>query len=663
MGCCQSRTRGDPPKKREPSPRIDAKADLSAGSERALLGVSAAFLQALETQLRQQFGDEFDKLTTSEICTRYVMPLTKARACAWVDLLLEDPAQRPHLAPATVFVSHAWKYSFATTLATVLYHERTEVPGAYYWLDLVPNNQHAAVDLPYEWWCNTFQENIKEIGRVLLVMSPWRDPVPMTRAWCLFEMMHALNGQVQLDIRLPEAEVDGFVDALAEDSDAVMDMLVRVQAEKAEAFKASDRAMIFQTVEATLGFTELNARIKAELRGWCLEQALVAARAREVEDGEGAGFASFCMQIGKVLREFGEYEQALEYYGKALKIRLATLGEAHPDTATTYNNMALCLQQPGPNQGQYEQALEYYGKALKIQLATLGEAHPDTATTYDNMASVYDSQGQYEQALEYYGKALKIQLAALGEAHPATATTYNNMAGVYYNQGQYEQALEYYGKALKIQLATLGEEHPDTATTYNNMASVYENQGQYEQALEYYGKALKIRLATLGEAHPDTATTFNNMAFVYYKQGQYEQALEYYGKALKIHLATLGEAHPHTATTYNNMAIVYKTRASAPLTGTTFNNMAFVYYKQGQHEQALEYYGKALTIQLATVGEAHPHTGITYNNMAIVYKTQGQYEQALEYYGKALKIKLATLGEAHPSTRRVQSEICELTGA
>ena len=46
------------------------------------------------------------------------------------------------------------------------------------------------------------------------------------------------------------------------------------------------------------------------------------------------------------------------------------------------------------SKGEYDKALEYYAKALAIQLATLGENHPSTATTYGNMGSTYDSKGE-----------------------------------------------------------------------------------------------------------------------------------------------------------------------------------------------------------------------------------------------------------------------------
>ena len=50
--------------------------------------------------------------------------------------------------------------------------------------------------------------------------------------------------------------------------------------------------------------------------------------------------------------------------------------------------------------GSYSEALEYYKKALAICEKKLGKEHPDTATTYNNIASVYQNQGDYGQALE-----------------------------------------------------------------------------------------------------------------------------------------------------------------------------------------------------------------------------------------------------------------------
>ena len=272
-----------------------------------------------------------------------------------------------------------------------------------------------------------------------------------------------------------------------------------------------------------------------------------------VDEKESVRFARLYHRIGWSYDDLGDYNKALEYYGKALEIRESKLGKDHPDTAATYNNIALVYD----NKGDYDKALEYYGKALEIRESKLGEDHPYTAATYNNIAEAYRAKGDYDKAMEYYGKALKIKESKLGKDHPDTATTYNNIAAVHYAKGDYDKALEYYGKALEIYKSKLGKDHPDTALTYNNIAEVYRTKGENDNALEYHKKALKIRESKLGKDHPYTAATYNNIAGVHYAKGDYDKALEYYMKAFRILLNTI-KNHPNTITCFQNIALCYQ---------------------------------------------------------------------------------------------------------
>ena len=83
-----------------------------------------------------------------------------------------------------------------------------EHPGAYFWFDLYINNQHGTESVPQEWWSTTFKQSIKSIGSVLLVMSPWNNPTPLTRAWCLWEIMCALD---QPDVTLVAKVIVVFI--------------------------------------------------------------------------------------------------------------------------------------------------------------------------------------------------------------------------------------------------------------------------------------------------------------------------------------------------------------------------------------------------------------------------------------------------------------------
>ena len=58
----------------------------------------------------------------------------------------------------------------------------------------------------------------------------------------------------------------------------------------------------------------------------------------------------------------------------------------------------------------------------------LGERHPDTATSLNNLAVLLEAQGDYAAAKPLYEQALAIHKAALGERHPDTANSLNNLA-------------------------------------------------------------------------------------------------------------------------------------------------------------------------------------------------------------------------------------------
>ncbi len=81
--------------------------------------------------------------------------------------------------------------------------------------------------------------------------------------------------------------------------------------------------------------------------------------------------------------------------------------------------------------GAYEKALEWYEKARVIVEQALGNEHPSTANTYNNIAGVYYAMGAYEAALILYRKAYKVILYRLGQNHPNTQICYDNMSKTY----------------------------------------------------------------------------------------------------------------------------------------------------------------------------------------------------------------------------------------
>jgi CHAT domain-containing protein len=86
---------------------------------------------------------------------------------------------------------------------------------------------------------------------------------------------------------------------------------------------------------------------------------------------------------------------------RALAIQLKALGADHPQTAQSYNNLALTLGA----QGKSGEAEAIHRRALAIDLKARGEGHPHTAASYTNLARSLDRQGKHDDALRTWASA------------------------------------------------------------------------------------------------------------------------------------------------------------------------------------------------------------------------------------------------------------------
>ena len=79
-------------------------------------------------------------------------------------------------------------------------------------------------------------------------------------------------------------------------------------------------------------------------------------------------------------------------------------------------------------------------ECLKQRQVALGDTHPDTLRSMNNLAILYHSQGKYAEAEPLYLECLKQRQVTLGDTHPDTLNSMNNVAGFYRNQGKYAEA-------------------------------------------------------------------------------------------------------------------------------------------------------------------------------------------------------------------------------
>jgi len=199
-------------------------------------------------------------------------------------------------------------------------------------------------------------------------------------------------------------------------------------------------------------------------------------------------------QIGYCLAKLGRYDQTIEVYRRALRIK--------PDDADVYNNLCVSYNMLG----RFGEAIETCKQAVRIK--------PDLAEAYSNLGWTHQKLGKYAEGIEFCKQAIRIR--------PDHALAHYNLGNNYAGLARYEEALESYKQAIRI--------NPDHAEAHLNLGAAYNQLGRYEEAIDSYKQATRIK-ARLPEAHL-------NLGMTYLRLGDRSSALDEY-KILKDQDAAL----------------------------------------------------------------------------------------------------------------------------
>jgi tetratricopeptide (TPR) repeat protein len=124
------------------------------------------------------------------------------------------------------------------------------------------------------------------------------------------------------------------------------------------------------------------------------------------------------------------------------------------------------------------------------------------------------------------------------------------------------------------------------------------------------------------------APIYHQLGLIKYNQGEYQEAIKFYQKALEIKKEMFSPNHPNLA--------------------NTIIALGNVYYSMGEYSKALSSQEKALEISQKSLPPNHPDLADSYNNIGSLHGQMGKYLKALPYFEKALKIRQQSLPSNHP---------------
>lgn len=285
-----------------------------------------------------------------------------------------------------------------------------------------------------------------------------------------------------------------------------------------------------------------------ELAGEFEDDPLVAAAVRNT--------------IGNTYKSLSEYQAADQHLSFALKTRLELLGNHHPDTAESMNDLGELRY----FQGRLKEAEQLWDAALLIRREVFGEDAEETAETLNNLgnlrrkdtARVERARQDLEEALSIrrrvYARVETDSLSTARErkiARNNVAQTLNNLGGLLRSRKKPEdllQAERSYREALRMREESFGPMHPQVAKMQNNLGKLLQDKGDLDGAEQCFQTALRILRADpeYGVQHAYVARLLHSMAEVKLARGDIIAARTLAGESLTMRRRLFGENHPET---------------------------------------------------------------------------------------------------------------------
>lgn len=191
--------------------------------------------------------------------------------------------------------------------------------------------------------------------------------------------------------------------------------------------------------------------------------------------------------IALVYRELERYDESEKMYRELIEL-IKQLDEKHPELGTVYNNFATCMI----CQERYEDAMNFFEKALDIRKLNFGDNSPFVADIINNMALHCIDLNDLEKSEKYFKKAESIYAQVYHKNHEAYATYLSNYSRLYIKRKDFNNALQCMDKATDIYSDVFGYNSREVAWMYRHKAQLHDMFKKSDEAIPYYSKAISI---------------------------------------------------------------------------------------------------------------------------------------------------------------------------
>lgn len=185
--------------------------------------------------------------------------------------------------------------------------------------------------------------------------------------------------------------------------------------------------------------------------------------------------------VGEIYRELGDYERALESYGKCLDISEKNSFERVGMYATA--NIGVTDYETK----NYQAAIYFLEKSLTSAKKLKNQIVEGYSTRY--LGLLHMDMGNYNEAKKYFKEAMKVYIDS--NETSSQARLLKDLAQLEYNNKDFDKTLDYLNEAKKL-LDTI-QDNRLMILIYDLFSRVYEDLGDCNKACEFSRKSIDLR--------------------------------------------------------------------------------------------------------------------------------------------------------------------------
>ncbi len=270
--------------------------------------------------------------------------------------------------------------------------------------------------------------------------------------------------------------------------------------------------------------------------------AAALEQARDLAAAEGMSYEpadiSWMSDLAGAYYRLHRLDDAQRLADETLELGRELLGPGHPNNVNTLVVLGRIARERGDN----DMALEYLQQARELLLAALGEQAPDLVSIDNAVGLTLKRMGRLEEARQTLEQGLAHVRVARGEESLDTAIFRNNLGLVLVRLGEAGAAVPEFEEALRVKTKVYGAEHQQIGLSLDVLGDALRRDGQLDRAEQVYREAI----ATFERAEPDAeylqVFSLAGLGEIARAQGRIDEAVDLLERSLARMSSTDNEA-------------------------------------------------------------------------------------------------------------------------